>query len=197
MRCPRRRWGRPLGRGCGRCGGPGGGDTNASHQAIGGAQVTVGNASEVPAAGRRVFRHRDVGPAERADDADSRASEPGSGHDCHLDRGRNQVISTVLNWASSSPGLPAPVPATPEQQPKCRESSPGGRQASRREAWDARHCLRWATRQSRRGRSPSSKATTSGAEKPPASRSTSGRSKKCTMKPPCSVMLSPRSIPVP
>src|SRR5215472_3984266 len=145
---------------------------NASHWALGGAQVTFGNAGEAPAAGRRVFQHRDMGPAERANDPDSRAGEPDPGHDCHLDLDRNQIISTALNWANSSPGLPAPVP-------------------------DARHSLRWATHHSRRGRSPSSKATTSGAEKPLASRSTSGRSKKCTMNPPCSVMLSPRGIPVP
>ena len=32
---------------------------------------------------------------------------------CHLDPDRNQIISTALNWASTSPGLPAQVPAIP------------------------------------------------------------------------------------
>jgi SAM-dependent methyltransferase len=55
----------------------------------------------------------------------------------------------------------------------------------------------WVMRHSLRGRSPSSKAWTSSSVQSSARASTRARSKKCTAKPPCSKMSSPRAVPVP
>ena len=63
---------------------------------------------------------------------------------------------------------------------------PAGRPAAGDRGWSRPQRRRIVTRHSRRGRSPSSKALTSSSSNPVARRSTSGRSKKWTTKPPFS-----------